>query len=94
MGQVRTLKREKMNAIRNDPSSPKRWYWSCSLCSHRYPMENSNLKVEVIGEQKSFVKSIDTIKKKSNIPDEDRKDLSALGTITSLVDERDIQYNG
>jgi hypothetical protein len=95
LGLTRTLKPEKLNVIRSDPNSPKLWYWSCSLCSHKYPMENSNLKMEILGEQKSFVKSIETIKKKpSNIPQEDRDALSQFGTITSLVDQRDITSKG
>jgi hypothetical protein len=48
--------------------------------------------MEILGEEKSFVKSIETVpKKKSNIPQEDRDALSQFGTITSLVDERDIE---
>jgi hypothetical protein len=91
-GAVRTLRPQQMHEIPNDPTSPVHWYWSCVLgCGHRYLVESDHLKVEIGGQEvKSFVKSFDTVKKKSSISEEDRRDMSHLGTITSVVDERDI----
>jgi hypothetical protein len=66
--------------------STKSWYYYCSLCSYRTPINRSNLKRQYI-KQKSFVKSIETGKKKPSIPTEDYNDLAALGVPTSLVGE-------
>jgi hypothetical protein len=95
MGRLKTLKPEIMHEIRNDPNSPTRWFWSCQ-CGYRYLMEDSNLKIQVVGEQqqKSFVKSLETIKKKPTLNKEDVDDLKSIGAPTSMVSERDIPPPG
>jgi len=59
-------------------------------------MEDSNLKIQVVGEQqqKSFVKSLETIKKKPTLNKEDVDDLKSIGAPTSMVSERDIPPPG
>jgi|GEM_PF-1748135 len=97
LGQVKTLKPEKMNDIRNDPNTPLRWYWSCR-CGHRYPIENYNLKIQFGPEEqkKSFVTSLESSldrSRKKLMHKEDVEDIKAGlgGTPTSLVDSRDIE---
>jgi hypothetical protein len=65
----------------------------------RYLMENSNLQVEVLGEQKSFVRSLESSldrsrKKLMNKEDVDDIRAGLGGTPTSLVDETDIPPPG
>jgi hypothetical protein len=73
--------------------SKKSWYYHCSLCGYRTPINRSNLKRQYV-EQKSFVKSIETRKKKPVLNREDIDDLKSLGTPTSLVGEQDIPPPG
>jgi len=92
LGRLKTLKPEKMNDIRDDPSSPKNWYWACR-CGYRYLMENSNLQVQVFGEQqpKSFVRSIESSLDRSRKKLMNKEDVD---DIRSLVDSRDIEPPG
>jgi hypothetical protein len=70
--------------------SVKIWYWYCSLCSHREPMLKSSLVKKYT--DRSFLKSIETRKKKPLMNREDVEDLQTGlgGTPTSLIDGRDI----
>jgi len=83
-----------MPSDRNDPNSIKQWYWHCSLCDHREPLLNNQLRRQYVNtEQKSFVKSFDN-KKKPTISKEDIDDIKSIGTPTSIVSERDIPPPG
>lgn len=63
----------------SDEQSPKRWWWHCSNCNHREEMSPSNLIKTYQTENKSFVRSLSSTKKK---PDAD------LPSGATLTDDR------
>lgn len=97
-GRIKTYSPKLMYQDPNDQKSKKLWYWECSLCHYRELMLKSNLKRTYV-EPKSFVRSLESSldrsrKKLLNKEDVEDIEVGLGGTPTSLVDSRDIEYNG